>query len=432
MQMVPFLTELDSRAAIKGSRDPLGIQQIWTRLGRHVIGNLTTVSTSVRDFTTLLLGHYFAEQMAAGIGPGTELASFLKWEQLAAYARATVNNDWAFRGTERVRRNLNEGSWVTLSDQIAHQILSNQKIYGLWGLYTMPARASGLVDGDPARLTPPARGLVEKYYLPLLAEGTGRDARQVRDVLRSKSCRIDVKNGHASLIQAVGRVLKPSLLPPERKFYRDHLLYGGPQDSTAGRQRQLAELMRSTLAQEDFAWSPAAVADLAKVARTRGDDWHPLAHRLERIRISETVLAPASSLFQYLLGSDGTAVADVVDRLRDTWGTGLRCVIPSEFCELRAEIGANDAATGERWVAIAEMLAGGDYEEVVDLLIEQNKSVMATRGGAAWIERRDGRLHVRFRDEQGGLPTCEDLASLWRFPYFLDSLRCVAATLEEN
>jgi hypothetical protein len=36
-----------------------------------------------------------------------------------------------------------------ISDDRAHQILGNQKIYGLWGLYTMPARASGLLDGDP-------------------------------------------------------------------------------------------------------------------------------------------------------------------------------------------------------------------------------------------------------------------------------------------
>src|SRR5262245_11019213 len=146
---VPFLTDLDSRAAVKGSRDPLGIQQIWTRLGRHVVGNLTTVSNSVRDFTTLLLGYYFAARLADEVGPGTELSTFLKWEQLAAYARATANKDLEFRGTERVQKNLSESSRVTLSDDGAHQILSNQKIYGLWGLYTMPTRASGLVDGDP-------------------------------------------------------------------------------------------------------------------------------------------------------------------------------------------------------------------------------------------------------------------------------------------
>ena len=64
MLAVPFFTDLDPQATIKGSRDTLGLQTIWARLGRQVIGNLTTVSTSVRDFTTLVLGYYFAERVA--------------------------------------------------------------------------------------------------------------------------------------------------------------------------------------------------------------------------------------------------------------------------------------------------------------------------------------------------------------------------------
>ena len=86
----PFLTDLDDRARVKGSRDPLGAQPIWTRFGRHVIGNLTTVTTSLRDFTTLLLGYYFAERVAEEAGTGSEVETFLKWEQLAAYSRAYV------------------------------------------------------------------------------------------------------------------------------------------------------------------------------------------------------------------------------------------------------------------------------------------------------------------------------------------------------
>ncbi len=37
MLTVPFLTELDSRAAVNGSRDPLGVKSIWPRLGRQVV-----------------------------------------------------------------------------------------------------------------------------------------------------------------------------------------------------------------------------------------------------------------------------------------------------------------------------------------------------------------------------------------------------------
>ena len=105
---IPFLTDIDSRAAIKGSRDPLGVQPIWTKLGRHIVGNLTTVSTSVRDFTTLLLGYYFAERVAESGGSDGDLAVFLKWEQLAAYARWEIVGDHSFRGTERTGKNLQE------------------------------------------------------------------------------------------------------------------------------------------------------------------------------------------------------------------------------------------------------------------------------------------------------------------------------------
>ena len=432
MLTTPFLTDLDSRAAVKGSRDPLGIQQIWTRLGRHVVGNLTTVSNSVRDFTTLLLGYYFAGQLADELGLGSELATFLKWEQLAAYARATANADFSFRGTERVRKNLSEGSRVTLSEARAHQILGNQKIYGLWGLYTMPARASALVAGDPPRLTPAALEFVERLYIPILEQKTGKSVRRIRDALRSRSVRIDVNSSDRPIIEAVGIVLRRKLLPTAREFYRHHLVFGGPQDSTEGRQRQLAGLLEDTLGNEDFIWSPTWVGSLAKEARARGDDWHSLAYRLSRIRTSESVLGPVSMLFNHLLGLDGRNVDDVTRRLRDSWGKGLRTVDATAFAELRGEISAGDTTAGERWIGIANAVASGHYGKLIDLLIEQNKTVMDARGGASWIEKRNGKLHVRFRDEQGALPASDQISTKLRFPYFLDSLRAVTATVKEN
>ncbi len=57
---------------------------------------------------------------------------------------------------------------------------------------------------------------------------------------------------------------------------------------------------------------------------------------------------------------------------------------------------------------------------------------MAARGGAPWIEQRGGKLQVRFRDEQGALPSRDEIAAAWRFPYFLDSLRSVAAALSDD
>lgn len=426
---VPFLTDLDSRAAVKGSRDPLGIQPIWTRFGRQIVGNLTTVSNSVRDFTTTLLGYWLAERNADQRGPGSELAIFLKWEQLAAYARAVVNRDFAFRGTERVRRNLAEGR-VTLSDSPTHQLLGNQKIYGLWGLYTVPARASALLESDPPRLTPLARAFVERHYLPGLAEGGGRDARRICEALSRPSVRLDIDGADAGMVGAVARTLGERLSSEERAFYGFHLLQGGPEDATGGRQQQLGELLHDTLEDRTFAWSPAVISQLAKEAVRRGRDWQAVGHHLNCIRTCESVLAPVSAVFMYLLGLDGKPLDLVSRRLRELWGKGLRTVEAEAFVGLKGAIGDGDVSRAESWAGIAVALAAGKYERLVDLLLDQNAVVMSERGGAPWIERRAGRLHVRFRDEQGTLPDRAELPRLWRFSYFLDSLRSVAVQLE--
>lgn len=40
-ETVPFLTEIDARAEVKGSRDPLGLVPIWSHFGRRVVGDPT-------------------------------------------------------------------------------------------------------------------------------------------------------------------------------------------------------------------------------------------------------------------------------------------------------------------------------------------------------------------------------------------------------
>ncbi|MGK4008496.1 hypothetical protein WMF31_38155 [Sorangium sp. So ce1036] len=434
--MAPFLTDLDDRAAVKGSRDPLGIQAIWTRFGRHVVHNLTTVSSSVRDFTTLLLGYWLVERVAETGARGAELATFLKWEQLAAYARAAVNKDLSFRGVERVVRNLNEGPRIVLSAERTYQILGDQKIYGLWGLYTVPARASGLIETDPPRLSEAARDFVERQYLPALADAAGREARSLVKLLGESAARLDVRGKDARLIEAVARVLKPRIPAKERAFYREALVYGGPDDRTQGRQRALADLLLAPpFAAGAFAWSPPAVGQLAKTARIREGEASVLAYRLDRIRHCETLVAPAATLFSFLLARDGATVPEVAAVLRERWGARVTTLDVAGVESLKTEIGAaaNDPAVGERWVRFGERLSVGDYVASVQLLLEQNRHVMKSRSGAApWAEEQDGRLMVRFHDEGGNLPAREDLPELWRFPYFLDSLRAVTRALKEG
>ena len=135
----PFLTALDSRARVRGSRDPLGAQAVWTALGRQVVGNLTTVTTSVRDFTVLLLGAALLERRGQESDLTGDIDAFLRWEQLASYVRWRAYEQ-PFRGVERVAKTLAETSRVKLSAGREHQILSSQRMYGIWGLLTAPRK----------------------------------------------------------------------------------------------------------------------------------------------------------------------------------------------------------------------------------------------------------------------------------------------------
>src|SRR5689334_13322892 len=110
----PFLTQIDTRAAIRGSRDPLSLVPIWASFGRRVVGNLTTASTSLRGFTTVLLGYYLADRVQEKAPDETPLNVFLRVEQLVAYCRTFVNSkDTDYRGSERVKKRLEDSRRVT-------------------------------------------------------------------------------------------------------------------------------------------------------------------------------------------------------------------------------------------------------------------------------------------------------------------------------
>ncbi len=108
-----FLTLEDPNARIHGSRDPLGVQPVWASFGRHVVTNLTTVTTSIRGFTVLLLGRLLAEKMIEKgvVEERDALSIFLRTEQIGSYTRYLAHGvDGDIRGIERVKRFVSEHS----------------------------------------------------------------------------------------------------------------------------------------------------------------------------------------------------------------------------------------------------------------------------------------------------------------------------------
>ena len=128
-----FITEPDINFRIKGSRDPLGFQPIWQKLGRKVIKDLSTVSGNIRDFQLMSFAWYFWEDR-----PDINfMAFFYKFEQACAYTRELYFEKSSYNGKDFVSKRRNDVSF-RLSTNNADTILSNQKTYGVFGKYNRP------------------------------------------------------------------------------------------------------------------------------------------------------------------------------------------------------------------------------------------------------------------------------------------------------
>lgn len=435
-----FLTEIDSRAAIKGSRDPLGLVPIWTRFGRSVVGNLTTVTTSVRGFTTLLIGLYFADEMieSADRDESERADLFLKFEQMCAYSRQVWNQagneGWeGILGITRVKRRLAESSRVTISAKQEHQILSNQKTYGLWGLYTVAARRSGLVQHEENRLTPLARAFVETQYLPRLGHRGNRANPEITRLLL-KDGYFEPRGRHQELSQSLASILNQDLKQKERDLYSETLVLGNSSghNHTKGRQHALWEILNTINGNGGFSWDESfsynELSDTLKEAKTRKNE--DLVSALDRIHTLEPLLAAIASAFSFLLMRDRGRLSDVATEIQKTWGTGLRHIqvakLRSLVPHLEKAAGADGAA---RLAQMAEALHSGDNEGLVKILLEHNAAVMKDRGGAPWVSLDQSKLNVRLREETGELVPRDVLPYLWRDTYFLNSLKAIGATV---
>ncbi|MFM2091087.1 MAG: hypothetical protein RLZZ127_1576 [Planctomycetota bacterium] len=411
---------------------------MWTRLGRRVVGNLSTVSTSVQDFTVLLLGIALIERS------GTKRAqadAFLTWEQMVAYARATELDDFRFRGTERVRRRLAEGGRVTLGTSDSAQILSKQRTYGLWGLYSAPAKASGLLEDLDHRLalTPPAHTLIEEL-LPILMRHEGAIEAIAQHLDKQAShLRTDGKGTDGTVLKAIAAAIAP-LRTRTRALYRDHLLHGGPvvaadPTGTGRRQVALARILASEAADRDWSLSHDRVRQWQRAARKMGADGEDLADHLARISTAERLIAMAAALFGFLMQRDGTQLAACAGMITRQWGSAPRRVLDMTALRLHPEdleLEPGDRGSAERMLRLAEALIAGDAAAALRMVTDQNAAVMARRSkGGPWIEWRQDAVAVRFRDEQDApLPDREGIHDFWRHQdYFIRALRLIGLGL---
>jgi hypothetical protein len=428
---MPFLTDIDSRAAIKGSRDPLGLVPVWARFGRTVVGNLTTVSNSVRGFTTTLLGYYFAERAANELSePAKALDYFLKFEQLAGYSRFYHAGDSQFRGTERVAARLEKSRTVTIGASPREQILGNQKTYGLWGLFSVPTRESGMLL--ERMLSRTAREFVEKTYIKPLATNGVRGDRRIVDLLRRERAEVHLNGRDKDVTSRIATLLSLSISGHERSFYRSYLADGGDETNTDGNQPFLAKLLAELQPGQPFDGNELR-STIKRASKLSGGDI--LAERLERIAKLESLLVPMENAFWFLLSRDGRTIDSVANEIRQTWGRGLRHIDPDSIASYSTTISKayqDDLRIASRFVTVANAFVQGDFEQALFTLLDHNADVMRLRNGSQpWARLERKKVDVRYRDESGSLIPGKELPTRWRNTYFINSLKDVVMELRD-
>ena len=425
-----FLTIEDPRAFIKGSRDPLGIQPIWSALGRRIIANLTTQSNSVRGFTVLLLGRYLAERLLEErkIDEDSVVDIFLHTEQIGAYVRHLEHGvDGDIRGIDRVRtKSLQSARRLRIDVGPEGKILSDQKLYGLWGLFSVPARISGLIEEGPVGTKAVAQDFVERNYWPYLE--------QIFRPLSVLLCNGGYLNSEKpdSIFESFSNILSERFSHDEKHFYGEYLRDGiHVAPYPLRHQKVLVQLMNENIAldgplgREEF----VLLRDLAKGV----DD--TLYKRLDQIVRAEAIFTVAMKIFEHVLSRDGYSIGDIDRVLTDRWGSSIPNIDPNMNFDLLDEINTvyQDSDVAGFFDRCQRALKDGRYSDVVEILIGWNKLIQIRRGGAPWVQLgSQQRLEVRYRSFEQVLPIADEISNLWRYTYFLPSLQNVTHQLNRE
>ncbi len=425
---MPFLTLEDPNAKIKGSRDPLGTVPIWISFARHLIVNLTTPSTSVRGFTILLLARYFTHQLIEerSISRDKYLDVFLRMEQLGAYARYVGHNvEGDIRGIERVKKFIDDNKGkVYLQPDRRGALLADQRIYGLWGLFSVPARVSGLIPDGPLGVEKTAAEFIERHYIPKLNE-----IRTPLLRLLAKGGQINIKND--PILKAMAKVLPEKFNAEEASFYSEYL-----RDAVHARangiklQKRFSELLGKYTDLEKSVSREEMV--LLKEKSQQYD--HAIAHQLDRIIHLESLFAPADAIFNFILSQNGQTLKEVASKLSNEWGNSVPNLDANYFQELLPEIkNSSDNQIATKIAQCQSSLAAGEYEEAIKSFLQWNANVMESRKSSPWVKLNDsGCIDVRYKGGVRELPSGDELQNMWRNSYFINSLKSISRQLRNT
>jgi hypothetical protein len=377
-----FFTLLDDSLRPRGSRDPLGIELLWSNVGRKLIGNLTTVTTHLDNFILTLVGFYLCGSEGQ---EAPDWECFERFEQMTSRARVRCELPGVL-GVRRIRSSLD--SPVVLGSGKDARILDDQRQAGLWGLYSTALTSSGLTDGTRrptlqgaeivSMLLQVAPGDVwrlalDKKRRQLQAADMDKVETWVVALLRGKHGRTRLANcllsgsgtrvawQHEVFEQAKAFMKDRADIPPARDF--------------------LLWLTEHSIMLRDFAG---------------------------RVLEFDEALVLAALTFAWLLGCHGRSAKEIETQLAGLNAWPFRVPPVPNFS---AEI--SDGEWRKRACGIADFCAAmgaGEWRQATEVLLNHHAGVVQGRGGSPWCYWENDYIKVVMNTAPGTLPAKEEIA----------------------
>ncbi len=375
-----YFTEQDPDYAIKGSRDPLGLQVIWQKEAKKLIPYLSTVSGNLHDFQILCLAYSLYGKPADSDFP----KYFLRFEQVMAYVRFCFFEDSGFNGINRVRKKVDDSSRVSISNKTNDEILSNQRAYGIWGKYNRPFRDMRLLEQpdfnkiffDKVNALPTLE--IQKFLLKLhKKEGFKTDIAELAFL--------------ADLL---------ALTKDERKLYQERIL---KVDQANPYQNQLDQFFQNFVA-EDFNLYQF-IEDFRASEFVQDEN---LQHILNDIEQTERLLSPLSRIFRYLQTKPLWSKREIEsDKFITQWKYAGNYMFRANSEENKTKNHLVVSMQKNNWALIED-------------ISKRNKEVSAWRKGTAWITVSNDMLEVH-HNEGAGFWENYNPQTNYDNPYFLNT-----------
>ena len=387
-----YFSALDPNFRIKGSRDPLGFQTIWSGKGREVVAHLSTVSSSLADFMILAYATYFHKDK----DPKYFLNLFIKFEQACAYARRHFNNEESFNGATFVGKNIGERADQNAFSCSLHSkdtILSNQRAYGVYGKYVRPFRDMGIAEDESfSSIMEEALEKTDKNQLLSIVERMNKN----KEVVLT-----------ADELKIVADLIKQPT-PDEKSLYRKYILEVPHLDHC---QKNLYQVLKnSNIPRHEF-----HLYSFIRAVQDHPEAGNELKEALAKIEDTERILYPMNQGFTYMLN---TPYWDLQSILEDPVLDGINTTAQDGFPEDQTMQKLQDIFTL-------------DKSEKIRQIVERNKQVCERRGSRAWIEQEPEGYRVLYGENGQNIDQI-DYEQGYGYPYFLPTYLSLFNQIDSN